>query len=129
MRKTGMSIHHCSDLNHKVDLVDVELHKDETLGYCIGVVYRIETPGQIRELRIPKIRLGINPHELNIETWYEEYGFGNGVVADVGFGECEVYEEQRGHYYTDTIIETKTKEMTLEEIEKKLGHKVKIVNR
>ena len=129
MKKDGMSIYHFNKHDYKVDLIDVKLRKDESLGYCIGVVYRIETPEQIRELRIPKIRLGINPHELNIKTWYEEYGFGNGVVADVGFGECEVYEGQRGHYYTDTIIETKTKEMTLEEIEKKLGHKVKIVNK
>lgn len=129
MRKTGMSIHHCSDLNHKVDLVDVELHKDETSGYCVGVTYRIETPEQIRELRIPNIRLRINPHELTIKTWHEEYGYDSGVVADVGFGECEVREDQNRHYYTDAIIKTKTKEMTLEEIEKKLGHKVKIVNK
>ena len=129
MRKTGMSIHHCSDLNHKIDLIDVKLRKDESLGYCIGVTYRIETPEQIREVRIPKIQLRINHHEFTMKTWYEEYGFDTGVVADVGFGECEVCESQRGDYYTDTIIETKTKEMTLEEIEKKLGHKVKIVNK
>ena len=31
--------------------------------------------------------------------------------------------------FTVKTIKTKTKEMTLEEIEKKLGHKVKIVNK
>lgn len=44
-------------------------------------------------------------------------------VLDAGFGDCAF----RTKDHTVRVIEEKTKEMTLDEIEKALGHKVKIV--
>lgn len=44
-------------------------------------------------------------------------------VLDAGFGDCAFRTED----HTVRVLEEKTKEMTLDEIEKALGHKVKIV--
>ena len=50
-------------------------------------------------------------------------------MVDVGFGPARLDVDADGHAYYERVIKTKTKEMTLEEIEKELGHKVKIVNK
>lgn len=47
-------------------------------------------------------------------------------TIDVGYGEQDVRPDFK---YIDRIVEYATKEMTIEEIENKLGHKVKIVNK
>lgn len=47
------------------------------------------------------------------------------VTVDLGFGEIYCLSDSS---FTDKIVKYATKEMTLEEIEKKLGHKVKIVS-
>jgi hypothetical protein len=50
-------------------------------------------------------------------------------TADIGFGDMQLLPDDDGNAYYVRVLETKTKEMTLDEIEKKLGHKVKIVNK
>lgn len=99
--------------NIRVDLIDLTLAKDE-LGYYLSPRYRVETSNDIREIYIPKARLNIDRHMFNI-------------VDDSG--ECLMYCDINGVRYYDTLIETKTKEMSLEEIEEKLGHKVKIISK
>ena len=50
------------------------------------------------------------------------------IVTDVGYGDVILWDPSNS--ITDTIVEyAPPKEMTLEEIEEKLGYKVKIVNR
>lgn len=39
------------------------------------------------------------------------------------------YKIEMGHMYYETLIEEKTHDMTLEEIEKKLGYKVRIITK
>jgi hypothetical protein len=56
----------------------------------------------------------------------------NHYYANVGFGPFKMLGAdgcECNPCYTMKTIKTKVKEMTLEEIEKKLGHKVKIVNK
>jgi hypothetical protein len=55
----------------------------------------------------------------------------NQSEVDIGFGYMPlVYEDPRNKiFYTETVIEEKTHEMTLDEIEEKLGYKVKIVSK
>ena len=50
-------------------------------------------------------------------------------LCSFGLGDLSLYSDDDGYLYHEKIIEEKTKEMTLEEIEKKLGHKVKIVSK
>ena len=114
---------------HEIDLVSVKLYKDPVWGYCLNVTYRIETPEEIREVNIPKMRLNITPNWFTISTKTDGmYGCHHSAFADIGFGAQELLYKGN-YYYTEKVVKTKTKEMTLDEIEKKLGHKVKIVNK
>ncbi len=114
-------------LDYKVNLTDLTLNRD-TFGYYLSAKYRIEDEHSIRELDIPKIRLRTTPKRVVIKTY-------DGVTwtrpeADIGFGFCELSHTgtKEAIYFTETVVEEKTHEMTLDEIEKKLGYKVKIVN-
>ena len=70
----------------------------------------------------------INDHAFVLKT--ARGYFGDDCTIDMGFGPCMVTKGGRANvYFTETVIEEKTHEMTLDEIEKKLGYKVKIVNK
>jgi hypothetical protein len=112
--------------DRKITIKNVKLRKD-MYGYSLDMTYTVETPEEISELHIPRVMLPISNKDIVINCEFDYYG-GSLYTADVGFGECRVLESD-GEYFTLKTIETKTKEMTLEEIEKKLGHKVKIVNK
>ena len=111
----------------KVDLTNVKLVKDK-IGYCLDVTYRIETLNSIEECRIPCMHLPISLHRFGIKL-EEDWGLGDTHTANIGFGEMTLMPDKDGNEYYVKTIKEKTKEMTLEEIEKKLGHKVKIVNK
>lgn len=111
----------------KITIKNAKLRKD-MYGYSLDMTYTIETPEEISELHIPRVMLPMSNKNIEIET--ESTCFGDSIcTADIGFGSCRVLNNGEGRYFTIKTIETKTKEMTLEEIEKKLGHKVKIVNK
>ena len=116
--------------DEKAELKDVKLIKKNN-SYYLDLTYRVEDDKEVREFNIPCLHLPINNgrfriiHEHNL-PYYNRY------LADIGFGETRMLGADAcecGSCYTIKTIETKTKEMTLEEIEKKLGHKVKIVNK
>lgn len=96
--------------------------------WYLDITYVIETDYQVREIRIPKVRLPIE-HALIIEVPNR----GLVVPADMflyvpGEGELRICETNQKQLYTERIISEKRKEMTLEDIEAKLGYKVKIVS-
>lgn len=105
---------------------NAKLHHDSN-GYFLDMTYTIETPEEIRELHIPKVMLTFSENKVRIVTDYSYLGSGICHV-DLGFGGCHVLKDRDGCWYTVETIKEKTREMTLEEIEKKLGHKVKIVS-
>lgn len=75
------------------------------------------------------MQLSINPNSISIKRETDKmYGCHDFVFANIGFGDRELISKD-GVYYTVKLLKTKTKEMTLDEIEKKLGHKVKIINK
>lgn len=114
----------CKDEN--VELKKVKLVKN-TWGYFLDMTYQVETPAKIEEIHLPMVRLPINTKRFILKT---DDGFLRPTaVADVGFGIANLYQNKDRVYYTIETKEIKTKEMTLEEIEEKLGHKVKIVNK
>lgn len=114
-------------LDRKVDLTHLTLNHD-TFGYYLSARYRIEDKDSIRDLDIPKIRLRTTPKRAVIKT-YNDVSWTR-PEADIGFGFCELSHTgtREEIYFTETVIEEKVHEMTLDEIEKKLGYKVKIVN-
>lgn len=115
-----------NDKKSKIAIKDAKLRKD-MYGYSLDMTYTVETPEEISELHIPRVMLPISDSDVVVKTAHEYYGSFL-YIADIGFGPCPVLEDSDGHYYTVKTIKEKTKEMTLEEIEKKLGHKVKIVS-
>lgn len=107
-------------------LTDLSLGHDSFYGYYLSAKYRVEDEHSVRELEIPVIRLDISPNYVAIRQ--------EGLVcpeyeADIGFGYLSLARMPEMPYYTERILEEKTHEMTLDEIEKKLGYKVKIVNK
>lgn len=115
--------------NSKVELKNVKLVKN-SYGYCLDVTYHIEDDAEIRELHIPYLQLPLNHNYIEIRNdWNSSY---NRYTAYCGLSEAKMFgtiSENAGECFTIKTIKEKTKEMTLEEIEKKLGHKVKIVNK
>lgn len=112
----------------KVELVDLKLFRDEFF-YYFSAKYRLEDRFGIREIHFPKILAPISIDYVaitgGIYTPCSE-------VATVDLGQVETYAYPGGEHnaiFAETVIEEKTHEMTLDEIEKKLGYKVKIVNK
>ena len=112
----------------KVDLENLTLNKDKD-GYFLSVEYRTETAADIRKIRIPNMRLPINTHWFMMSHERGFYDWDTFTACDIGFGHMRLDSDKNGCQWYCEIIEEKTKEMTLEEIEKKLGHKVKIVSK
>ena len=112
-----------------VELKDVKLVKN-SYGYCLNLTYRVEDSTEIRDFNIPCMCLPIVHNRFKIRT--ERDGYYEDYTANVGLGDMKMMPSGiggAGPRYTITTVKTKTKEMTLDEIEKKLGHKVKIVNK
>ena len=121
------TIIHNDTSTYKVELTDVSLHCD-VYGHYLSAKYRIEDNSSIRELDIPKIRLKINPGRVEIR--HDDMSYFTPRI-NMGFGELPLdhYRDQVGVYFTERVLEEKVHEMTLDEIEKKLGYKVKVVNK
>lgn len=115
----------------KIELTDLTLNKDD-IGYYLTAKFKVEDEHSIREAKFPKIRLNINESRLSVKTETSDYDLRDYAWADIGFGMLPLdYEIVDGLKvaYTEKILEEKYTEMTLDEIEKKLGHKIKIVNK
>ena len=108
-----------------VELTDLTLSYDKKDDYYyLSAGYRYEDNGVIKYIYIPKALLPIDKHRVTIEHSIDR-AF---PVCDIGFGELNLLRNSDGQYMLERVIEEKIHEMTLDEIEKKLGYKVKIVN-
>lgn len=106
--------------SRNVEDINILFNKDIN-SYVINVSYRYtDREGNVDIFSIRDLPITINPYpDFNISY----YGCEKSI--DLGFGSLEFYpgitsEETRR-------IHTVTKEMTIEEIEEKLGYKIKIV--
>ena len=123
-------------------LKDLKLY-EENGEYYLDATYVIDSLSQIAEIHMPKVQLpftssGLAEIAINQPTYWDYE-----VEAYIKAGSCifpirKVHETkhakadmcpENGVYYTVKIIEEKTKEMTLEEIEQKFGHKIKLVSK
>ena len=115
---------------HKTKNTDVALRhvslKHDDAGYFLSLVYRLEDDKSVELIKLPRVRLPLKMNDIKLRT--DSDGFMSVMEADVGFGYTRLYPDKQHACYTIETVTTKTKEMTLEEIEKKLGHKVKIVS-
>lgn len=85
------------------------------------IVYRYEDNKGIWELTVPKLRIPLQPYSFKIETDIA------GGTMDIGFGKWRMYPVDMDVYARKVLIEEKIHDMTVEEIEEKLGYRIRIV--
>lgn len=128
-----------TDKRQEAKLSDI-IPFEENGRWYLKLVYKYEDKEGKHTVVIPKVSLpfdqGYVPNIVSIPSYY-------GVICesphielaremDVYSGTCSLANEHglKGPaYYFDVITEPAYKEMTLDEIEKKLGYKVKIINK
>jgi hypothetical protein len=122
----------------KHELKDIQLF-EENGQYYLKLKYIIEDEYSVKEIEIPKVKLPFtkdtypyinkticprkNVWELPTNECVLEV---NGIMFPMALAETS---ESCGcaAFFTEKVIKEKHKEMTLAEIEKKLGYKIKIV--
>ena len=102
-------------------------YNNDIKQYVIDVKYRcIDNDGNIDIINITDIPIHISDYPI-IERSISAFKTLDDTTIDLGFGTLDFMPGVTKH--ETCRIHTATKEMTLEEIEKKIGHKVKIVNK
>lgn len=115
-----------------IKLTNVILRKEYNSDeYTLDLTYTLDSPTMVQELHIPKVVIPLNTNLIKINR-YDDFQcchITQDYFVDLGFGEMRLSPDVNGAAFTIKTVKEKTKEMTLEEIEKKLGHKVKIVSK
>lgn len=116
-------------MDTKYTIKELKVFKEDGYWYMSAVV-ETETFSKVEEVRIPKIVLTSENTKMRI---FEEGGmFFSLRRVDLGFGPLRlepVYDLESNAKvdFVVKLIKEKTHELTIEEIEKKLGYKVKII--
>ena len=117
----------------KQELKKVELWRDEDTGqYFFRLEYLCEDDAEVYRLIFPKVETGIPLMQPYIAYDYSmSFGINIGKIA---FRLCDgedhiAYPDKNGNWLYREIVSVKTHEMTMEEIEKKLGYKIKIISK
>lgn len=114
----------------KYNLVDLQLHKEEidkgAEWYYLSAVYQYENERGVYEVNVPRIELPISGdlimrHDIGI------FGPCRHTI-DIGFGDLDIFPDKHGNNFYEKCIKEKIHDMTLDEIEKKLGYKVRVVS-
>ena len=106
-------------------LMDVKLNKGNN-HYFLTLTYQgKDDKGNIHENIFKHVPLPLYSYPRYISFYLSTDCTQNVTDMDFGFGSISLFSNT--FEVTDRIVEYATKEMTLEEIEKKLGHKIKIV--
>ena len=119
----------------KFTLKDVELVKEDG-KYYITTKYDLETDYDFREVEVRKVPLPLSHvPDVREETPTILWADNNPIVppshwfADLGYGNIFMGSVYTNPFYYEKVVSQKTQELTLEEIEQKLGCKVKIVTK
>ena len=104
-------------------LKDLQLYKEDGIYYLSALIGYEDNYG-VYDISIPKIEFPVTTHLHGYITTC----CGNKAVSlDLGFG--EMYAKPVGDtntFFTITCVEEKVHEMTLADIEKELGYKIKL---
>lgn len=118
---------------NKTELKSFDMYQEDG-RYYFKAVYRSENEHNIRETIFPKIPIHIRKDTFVISSpetlFYDNRRFVDlAPSVDLGFGPIRLDQDKEGNHYYVKVIEEKVHELTMDEIEKKLGYKVKIVNK
>lgn len=110
-------------------LKDLQLYKEND-KYYLAAVFDQEDEKGVYELSVPKILFPIAPScSMDVDVGTTIFGVKLNDIVAVDFGIVRLYAEpfdSSKSLYTKKLISEKTHEMTLEEIERELGYKIKI---
>lgn len=101
-------------------LKSFNVYEEEGL-YFARVVYRYEDAQGLWELTVPKVCLPVEPYRFELELDPD------GGTLSFGLGKCRMHPVDMDGYVKKVLIEEKIHDMTVEEIEEKLGYRVRIV--
>jgi hypothetical protein len=109
-------------------LKGLKTYFDDENGWCLRAVYKREDDTGIYEVTVPKIHLPtmngpVIKTPICICDRYSEP-----PTIDLGFGDLNMLKDETGHLYYEKLVKEKIHNMTLDEIEKKLGFKVRVVS-
>lgn len=120
--------------NAKINYASIFREKDK---WYLSLKYLIEDDECIREVTIPKINIPLEYACINTFTSYFDHDE-NVLTFPLFEGGLKIEKTELASHYLDNtvsngscfvkLIKIKEEEMTMEELEKRLGHKVKIVN-
>lgn len=129
---------------YKKEIKNARIYKEADGRYYIDLRYTEEDDRKITETHIPKLHIPLESGHINtfnrcsfdpgqgIETGAEYAFVKNAFRMYEGVSTFRTEDGERESYqnvlFTEKVIEEKVQEMTLSEIEKKLGYKVKIVS-
>ena len=117
----------------KQELKKAELWRDEDTGqYFFRLEYLCENDAEVYRLIFPKVETGIPIMQPHLAFDYSM--FSDRHMTKIAFHLCDgedhiAYPDKNGNWFYREIVSVKTHEMTMEEIEKKLGYKIKIISK
>ena len=108
--------------SQNVEDINISFNKDIN-SYVINISYRhTDREGNVDIISIRDLPITIYPHPI-VNRKFSCYGCETSI--NLGFGSLDFSERTSEEIHR---IHTVTKEMTIEEIEEKLGYKIKIVD-
>lgn len=112
----------------KAKLVSLTLHEDKNCypRYYLRAVYKVEDERGVHMVTFPRIIL---PVVSSFPAIVIEHGHFDDEVAtvDIGFGEMPMHKED-GVYVVAELLKEKVHDMTIADIEKQLGYKIRVVS-
>ena len=113
----------------KISNENIELYQEDG-RYYFKVDFDYEDDYAYYKGKIERIPFDFRLYSIKMQSADYLFNTKTKMMANLGLHEdMEIYPNKNGDYFTLTVVKEKTYEMTMEEIEKKLGYKVKIVSK
>lgn len=110
-------------------LKDLQLYKENDKYYFSAIFHQEDNKG-IYEIAVPKIEFPVEPQcQLNSTSYMDSWSREVHCTANIDFGFCELDVapfDGKNKFFITKCLEEKVHEMTLAEIEKELGYKIKL---
>ena len=123
----------------KVELTNVKLYSEEDelipgkIKFFLMLQYRVETKAKVEMVTFPKISLPLYHDRISFineanPMWFDHLLHPNHCIVNVGFGSTEILNGgEENCMVKREVIEEKIQDFTMEELEKLVGGKIRIV--
>lgn len=123
----------------KIELTNVQLYSEEDelfpgkTNFFLMLQYRVETEARVEMVTLPKINLPLYHDRISLineanSVWFDHPSRLNHSTINVGFGSTEILNGGEDNCMVKReVIEEKIQDFTMEELEKLVGGKIRIV--